>query len=696
METGRGITAAPAGDTNTNARDAGSPITELRSVLLQIEGRARTPLHAEAWHHYLTTTGLISKYPELPNSIHVGFHAGIRRILHTSAPPNNNSVYQLSEVFNEIIDLEISRGRYLGPFPAATIEALVGPFQSSPLSLVPKPGKPGKYRLIQNLSYPRIPTSVSTSINHTIDSNLYPCLWGTFTTICLMIWRLPPGSQGACRDVAEAYRNIPLLPSQWAGTVVRLSEDNLYMLNLCNSFGLRSAGGIFGRLADAGVDLMRAIGLGPISKWVDDHAFVRILKRHREHYNRRRLQWKEHIITQGGQHHDRGRIWFGGNLLESGITEEFDDDMVFPLLDHSGNSPRSDEDAKFTYNFADIDTFTSQLGIPWELSKDVPFSSSMPFTGLIWDLENKTVALSRRKALKYREAITAWHTHPAHDLQEVRELYGKLLHTCLVLPRGRAHLTCLEAMLGFFHQEPFKPRTPPKSTGDDLQWWHRRLSLPSLIRSIPGPVKLDDFNAFSDASSTLGIGIVIKGYWRAWRLIPGWKQDGRDIGWAEAMGFLFLVQTILANNPTSQNIKVYGDNRGVVEGWWKGRSRNPPTNTVFRRIHDLCETAGRTIHTRYVASKDNPADGPSRLVFPPERFLLPPVKIPLHLQHHIVDFDHPPTPIETRLHSEQHFPIATTKTRSNESAQRDAALNFEFERRGEELHREEYFWDSQS
>jgi hypothetical protein len=32
---------------------------------------------------------------------------------------------------------------------------------------------------------------------------------------------------------------------------------------------------------------------------------------------------------------------------------------------------------------------------------------------------------------------------------------------------------------------------------------------------------------------------------------------------------------------------VYCDNQGVVDGWKKGRSRNTPTNTTFRRIHNL-------------------------------------------------------------------------------------------------------------
>lgn len=38
---------------------------------------------------------------------------------------------------------------------------------------------------------------------------------------------------------------------------------------------------------------------------------------------------------------------------------------------------------------------------------------------------------------------------------------------------------------------------------------------------------------------------------------------------------------------------LYGDNRGVVEGWWKRCSVNKPTNLVFRRILQLSDDRDR-------------------------------------------------------------------------------------------------------
>ena len=118
-----------------------------------------------------------------------------------------------------------------------------------------------------------------------------------------------------------------------------------------------------------------------------------------------------------------------------------------------------------------------------------------------------------------------------------------------------------------------------------------------LSRSIPVPTPIINPHAYSDTSSETGIGITINNKWQAWRLLPGWKADGRDIGWAKAVGFLLLILTLTPYIPKGSHIKVFRDNRGVVEGWWKGRSQNRPTNNVFRDIHIFTEEENVSVHT---------------------------------------------------------------------------------------------------
>lgn len=384
---------------------------------------------------------------------------------------------------------------------------------------------------------------------------------------------------------------------------------------------------------------MRAIGLGPISKWVDDHVFFRILRERLDEYNKRRKKWKISIEEHGGKHHHGGRIWYGGRARSNGTTEEFDEDMTFPVRDLSHSSPRTEEDQKYSCNMADIDTVSEQLGIPWEKEKDQPWSSKITFTGFIWDINNKTVTLSESKRIKYIAAIENWNLQQVHDLNQVQKLYGKLLHASAVHKPARAYLTGLEAMLGIFQDSPFKPRHPPKGTKEDLKWWLSHLSSPHPPLPLVNPDSFVEINAFSDASSQIGIGITTDDHWRAWKLAPGWQTDGRDIAWAEAIGFELLIYTLLHNCRSARNITIFGDNQGVIDAWKNGRSRSKQVNLVFRRIHDFLQQCRCNVHAEYVRSEDNPADEPSRGVFFPRRLLLPVQPIPPDAQRWVKDYE---------------------------------------------------------
>ena len=175
----------------------------------------------------------------------------------------------------------------------------------------------------------------------------------------------------------------------------------------------------------------------------------------------------------------------------------------------------------------------------------------------------------------------------------------------------------------------------------------------ALIRPIPAPLDLRDLHAFSNASSGFGIAITIQDRWRAWRLIPGWQtlDRSRDIGWAKAISFELLVRTIPWVGGPSRYFKAYGDKKGVIEGWWNFRSKNRATNLVFRRILSFLDEFNHSlsIHSAYVPSKSNPADPPSRGLYPPAKLLLPEIQLPADLGRFVVDSTLPYTPTEIRL-----------------------------------------------
>ena len=566
-----------------------------------------------------------------------GFDLGIPLVRRTYTPPNHPSIRTLNDVYNSIIDNEFAAGRYIGPLTRRQLEAILGPFQTSPLSLVPKTSKPGKFRAVHNFSHPHHPLPDTPSINSCINGDHFPCTWGTFSTVALLFSRLPPGSQASVRDVAEAYRTIPVLPTQWPGLVIRLQADDQFAVNVCNNFGLTSAGGVYGMVADAGADIFRAHGIGPLSKWVDDHIFFRIPCSHLPAYNAKRAEWCQEIQAQGGRRQEGSRLWYGGDALPSGATQEFDEDCRATLRNLANASPRTAEDQRFAYADVDIDKISARLGIKWEASKATPFGTQVPYLGFRWDLDTRVVHLLEGKKIKYLAAIAEWESRRTHNLLETQKLYGKLLHASLVVPAGRAYLTNLEAMLGAFNNNTFLPHTPPRDTPEDLAWWKRQLSRSDVSRPVPKPRPLIDHHAFSDASSSFGVAITIGPRWQAWQLAPGWDSQGRNIQWAEAIGFELLTIYLCTLSGEGEHLTVYGDNRGVVEGWWKQCSANKPTNRIFRRILRLSEDRNRTFHSRYVPSAQNPADPPSRGQYPPLKFCLGPIAVPADVRPFLIE-----------------------------------------------------------
>ena len=67
----------------------------------------------------------------------------------------------------------------------------------------------------------------------------------------------------------------------------------------------------------------------------------------------------------------------------------------------------------------------------------------VPYLGFLWDLNACMVAVLTEKKAKYLDAIEEWHQKLRHTLVEVQGLYGKLLHTSLVIPARRGYLTNL-------------------------------------------------------------------------------------------------------------------------------------------------------------------------------------------------------------------------------------------------------------
>ena len=79
--------------------------------------------------------------------------------------------------------------------------------------------------------------------------------------------------------------------------------------------------------------------------------------------------------------------------------------MFMPICNLSQASPHLAMDAQFNYCIDDINSLSSELGIPWEHAKDVPFTSVILYIGFLRNINTRTVSIPDSKKAKYLAPI---------------------------------------------------------------------------------------------------------------------------------------------------------------------------------------------------------------------------------------------------------------------------------------------------
>ena len=173
-----------------------------------------------------------------------GFRVGFNyaRVISPSLG-NLPSVTNHPQAVQQYIANEVTLGRLVGPLVSSEAVAV----HCSPIGIIPKQHKPGKWRLIHDLSSPE-----GASINDGISPDLSSLTYVTVDQVAQDIVRLSPGTLLAKLDVKSAYRIVPVHADD--RSLLGLSwEGNVYV-DSALPFGLRSACKIFSAfsaLADA-------------------------------------------------------------------------------------------------------------------------------------------------------------------------------------------------------------------------------------------------------------------------------------------------------------------------------------------------------------------------------------------------------------------------------------------------------------
>jgi hypothetical protein len=386
--------------------------------------------------------------------------------------------------------------------------------------------------------------------------------------------------QASVFDVKSAFRLVPTLPEDrpqlmisWEGKV---RFDNTF------SFGARPAPGVFGRLADLLVHLLKFMTIEEILKWVDDFVFFR--------------------SPCGGS---KGRFVY-----------RYDEQIFFDLGD--------------------------ELGWIWESTKHTPFSSKFTHIGFDWDLDERTATLPEAKRVKYLAKLGPWTEGAKVTRKEAENLVGTLNHCALVLPQGRSRLVSLYRFTALFNRtrSPFVKLRVEQNEAKDVDWWRRELSVPSVALHIREPPPMEADEIYVDASTSWGIGLTYRGKWLAWKYKEGWFSDGRCIGWGEMVAIELALRTLVASKVSNVHLHLRSDNQGVIGALAAGKSYNAQENAILQQILRLYHEHSIWFTITYIPSKQNPADPASRGELASRRLIIgSPPKIPFHLHpfiHHSV------------------------------------------------------------
>ena len=175
----------------------------------------------------------------LISSLQNGFNIGYAGPHFTLISKNWKSAYDYPDALSQNILIELQEDRIAGPFR----EPPLLNFRTSPIGIIPKK-EPNKFRTITDLSSP-----AGKSINDFIPSSESAAQFNHFDKAVEIVAKLGQGNLMAKLDIKSAFRLCAVRKSDWH--LLGFSFPNLYFVDLCLPFGLRSSVNRFTQLADA-------------------------------------------------------------------------------------------------------------------------------------------------------------------------------------------------------------------------------------------------------------------------------------------------------------------------------------------------------------------------------------------------------------------------------------------------------------
>ena len=202
-----------------------------------------TPVNVPALSKALTNHPVRSFVNYLITGLVQGFFAGLCWLpTSTHVCKNLQSALKEPEVVADLLQKEVRKGFMIGPFSKSPFS----PFRVSPIGIATRKYS-GKKRLIIDLSAPH--NGPVPSINSLIPLAPFSLFYATVDNAIQMIKSAGQGAWLGKADITDAFKVMPLHPSQWHLFGVKWRSKFYFAVKL--TFGCRSSPRIFDTLSEA-------------------------------------------------------------------------------------------------------------------------------------------------------------------------------------------------------------------------------------------------------------------------------------------------------------------------------------------------------------------------------------------------------------------------------------------------------------
>jgi hypothetical protein len=485
--------------------------------------------------------------------------------------PNHNSAVKHMDQVQKYVETEVRLGAL---FPLGPAPARLAPYSIStiPLLTVPKPPHPTKVRVCGDMSHP-----AGASVNNAIPEGVYggeeyrvrlPSIWDFAAMLREVGLR---DVRVGKADLSRGYRQLPVCPGDWTAQLFFVPGAG-YVMDTRAIFGGRPCGLFMQRTNQA----LSWAAVGTMVTTDPD------------------LTAKSHEPLHAAYR---------------GITNYIDDAL---FTAHQACADSAWQNLLTVYDAANIQLSST----PGHVS---PPGRQVRALGFDVDCDTGILSIPADKLQEMVSFAGALLNAGHATRHQIKQLLGRICRCIMVITEGRAFIGRLLSLLRGPPQPPLDLVPLPNGALEDLRWWVRHgphLNGRALIEP-PAPTLTSAFLVDGRGRQADGGPPSLGGLYYAGKEFFAMTAPARfhtaPVHVIEAIALLAAARAWVHTMPAFSLVAIGSDNQPVVNAFQYGRATDPALAAMARLLWGIFATSTCTFKLRYVPSKQNSADGVSRL-----------------------------------------------------------------------------------